>query len=203
MIRKTYGSGGAIDLPDHDTARDESGKWGARPGRIRAGRAAGFTGLALATGTSGHSAQQTAPHAGAPSHLHVRPGYQACTFTAVVGVFLPRLISQQRPSKAEFACHGTPPAAGRAWVLGCRVRTVSVLLFYWESARMERPERDGFVISIDVPGHMPGVAGSLSRGLGALAASDPTVPHSLKLSTGQPRLCAARRRARSGLTTWG
>jgi len=38
----------------------------------------------------------------------------------------PFSAEQARPQRCCRAClHGTPPAAGRAWVPGCRVRTWS------------------------------------------------------------------------------
>ena len=61
---------------------------------------------------------------GAPSDGHVSPGYQACTLTAVTGESWPApYLSVAHPCTVLLACPGTPPAAGRAWVPGCRVRT--------------------------------------------------------------------------------
>jgi hypothetical protein len=65
-----------------------------------------------------------APLPGAPSHGHVPPGYQACTFTAVVGRRWSAPLQLTALLRPLFACHGTPPAAGRAWVPGFRVRTI-------------------------------------------------------------------------------
>jgi len=108
-------------------------------------------------------ARKRRPRSGAPSHGHVPPGYQACTFTAVVGGLwsAPRYpLALLRPL---FACHGTPPAAGRAWVPGFRVRAKRpVLPFYWSAAALESPLRDRFVISIDR-------AGCMQRGPGQAA----------------------------------
>jgi hypothetical protein len=68
---------------------------------------------------------------------HVTPGYQACNVIA----------GQVTPAGAPvgartvgLTCRGTPPAAGRAWVPGCRARTLpSVRQLYDGSAVLERP----------------------------------------------------------------
>ncbi len=60
----------------------------------------------------------------APPRQHVTPGYQACTF-----ILPDRLTNPDRLPISGQAHHrgatylGTPPAAGRAWVPGCRART--------------------------------------------------------------------------------
>ncbi len=55
-----------------------------------------------------------APGRGAAAQ-HVTPGYQACTF----------FVSQaDRPIPGGLTWPDTPPAAGRAWVPGCRARTL-------------------------------------------------------------------------------
>jgi len=77
-----------------------------------------------------------APGGGAVAK-HVTPGYQACNVIA----------GQVTPSGASYfartvglTCRGTPPAAGRAWVPGCRARTLpSVRPFYDGSAVLETP----------------------------------------------------------------
>jgi len=53
-----------------------------------------------------------APGRGAAAKNHVRPGYQACTFSCQPG-----------QAATAPAWLDTPPAAGRAWVPGCRART--------------------------------------------------------------------------------
>ena len=55
-----------------------------------------------------------APGRGAAAQ-HVMPGYQACTFSVSQG---------DRPLPGGLTWPDTPPAAGRAWVPGCRARTL-------------------------------------------------------------------------------
>src|SRR6185437_1225487 len=68
---------------------------------------------------------------------HVTPGYQACN------VIAGQVTPSGAPAGARtvgLTCRGTPPAAGRAWVPGCRARTLpSVRHFYDGSAVLERP----------------------------------------------------------------
>ena len=66
----------------------------------------------------------------------------------------------------------TPPAAGRAWVPGCRVRTFhqSVAPFYDESRSQGSPGRDQFVILISGRVHIP-LTGASSRHAGPAAGA--------------------------------
>ena len=86
---------------------------------------------------------RTAPHSGAPPPLARQPGYHACTYQIV--------------RQACCAWLDKPPAAGRAWVPGCRARTFhqSVAPFYDESRSQGSPGRDQFVISISGPVYIP------------------------------------------------
>src|SRR5690348_8076992 len=60
----------------------------------------------------------------------------------------------------------TPPAAGRAWVPGCRARTFrrSVTPFYDETPPCGSPWRDRFVISIGNAGLMYPITGLVGPG---------------------------------------
>jgi hypothetical protein len=68
----------------------------------------------------------------------------------------------------------TPPAAGRAWVPGCRARTFhqSVAPFYDESRSQGSPGRDQFVISISGPVYIP-LTGASSRHAGPAISAAP------------------------------
>ena len=59
--------------------------------------------------------KQAAPLARGAAAQHVMPGYQACTFFVSQG---------DRPLPGGLTWPDTPPAAGRAWVPGCRARTL-------------------------------------------------------------------------------
>jgi len=91
------------------------------------------------------AAQQTAPLCGAPSRLtrqarlpSVHPHCRGRRTKVCAGTALLRPL---------FACHGTPPAAGRAWVPGCRVRTCGpCFLSTWPGWLWKPPDRDRFVI---------------------------------------------------------
>jgi len=72
--------------------------------------------------------------------LHVTPGYQACTSVLPGG--LPCGAPAAAPRPAGLTLPGTPPAAGRAWVPGCRVRTSrSVTPLYDGSGPLWSPRR--------------------------------------------------------------
>ena len=70
----------------------------------------------------------------------------------------------------------TPPAAGRAWVPGCRTRTFhqSVGPFYDESRSQGSPGRDQFVISISGRVYIP-LTGASSRHAGPAAGASAAV----------------------------
>jgi len=70
----------------------------------------------------------------------------------------------------------TPPAAGRAWVPGCRARTFyqSVGPFYDESRSQGSPGRDQFVISISGHVYIP-LTGASSRHAGPAAGASAAV----------------------------
>ena len=101
-----------------------------------------------------------APVRGAAA-LHVRSGLPSVRSHCRGRRTPPAPLPSSAHGMAEFACHGTPPAAGRAWVPGCRVRTCGPLVpFYWESGTLKSPWRVQFLISIDTPRYIPGAAGS-------------------------------------------
>ena len=94
-------------------------------------------------GAPGRSAAANPRHAWLPSvHLLCHPGL------VVTGLTWP----------------DTPPAAGRAWVPGCRARTLlrPYPLSTTKSSAWKVPPRDRFVILISQPDHMPLTSGSLA-----------------------------------------
>src|ERR1700689_5373775 len=92
---------------------------------------------------------------GAPSQLHVRPGYHACNISA--GLVVPglRLFS----SATLYGRIPLPRHASRGWSrvgawLPCPDQR-SVTPFYWVSSSLERPERVRFVMSMDTTRYIP------------------------------------------------
>jgi hypothetical protein len=67
-----------------------------------------------------------------------------------------------RPTVTGLTWPDTPPAAGRAWVPGCRARTLlrPYPLSTTKSPAWKVPPRDQFVILISQPDHMPLTSGS-------------------------------------------
>jgi hypothetical protein len=98
-----------------------------------------------------------APGRGAAAQ-HVMPGYQACTFSVSQG---------DRPLPGGLTWPDTPPAAGRAWVPGCRARTLRRPYHRstTKSPALKDPPRNRFVISISSGNHMPLTSGSPDRHL--------------------------------------
>ena len=95
------------------------------PGAGRAGmRGAIRQGGRTCAARAGTHMQRGGTLSRAPPRQHVTPGYQACTF-----ILPDRLTNPDRLPISGQAHHrgatylGTPPAAGRAWVPGCRART--------------------------------------------------------------------------------
>ncbi len=95
------------------------------PGAGRAGmRGAIRQGGRTCAARAGAHMQRGGALSRAPPRQHVTPGYQACTF-----ILPDRLTNPDRLPISGQAHHrgatylGTPPAAGRAWVPGCRART--------------------------------------------------------------------------------
>jgi hypothetical protein len=87
---------------------------------------------------------RTAPRTGR-RRLHVTPGLpsvhlhsaeQAARHPAAV-----RDALAARHLSARLCLHGTPPAAGRAWVPGCRARTLRPYFFLRRSCALVKPLR--------------------------------------------------------------
>jgi len=95
---------------------------------------------------AGGAPREAPPHShvrsGLPSvHLHCRTGHPSVVLTT--------------PDPVGCVLSRPPPAAGRAWVPGCRARTLwSVFHFYDGSIELGRPWRNQFVIFIDAAVHM-------------------------------------------------